>query len=217
MTPDEYITENYENIKKWLSGVTQGDRSHLFEDLVHEVIIIFLEHDKAQEAVDTGTARFFLVRIALNQWRSSTSPFARQNRDSYLDYDEQVLYNIEDTGEYDNTLDIATDAVTYALDDLYQGNNTDRYDAIMIIMYYSMNTNYSAVGRMLNIPHSTVRKVVLRGIKKLKNKINNGKFTDDNRIDTHLSDIWGDDSRSDKQQTISMATQLLRTRYFRTV
>ena len=217
MTPDQYITENYENIKLWLRNVTQGNKQHLYEDLIHEVIMIFIQHDRAQDAVDTGTARFFLTRIALNQWRSTTSPFHYQYRDSYLDYPDYWADNIEDEGEYDTTEDIMMDLVTDSLDTLYQGTSGERYEAIMIIMYYTMGANYSAVGRHLNIPHTTVRKIVLRGLTKLKkiifNNIQHGNIT-------HYSNSNGDwslDSSGCQQQALSVASKLLKSRYFDTV
>ena len=85
MNPNQYIQENYSEIKKWLYNITKGEKPHLYDDFIHEVIMIFLQHDKAQQAIDSDTARYFLVRIGLNQWRSSTSPFHYQYRDSFKD------------------------------------------------------------------------------------------------------------------------------------
>ena len=214
MTPEQYITENYENIKLWLRNVTQGQKEHLYEDLIHEVIMIFLEHDKAQDAVDTGTVRFFLTRIALNQFRSSTSPFHYQYRNSYLDFPDGWEEGLGANDEYDPTTDTQMDLVLDGLDSLYQGTEADRYEAIMVIMYYSMGANYSAVGRKLDMQHTTVRKLVLRGLTKLKkiifNNIEDGNITDY----TNSNGSWNLDSSSDKQQTLSLASRILRTKYF---
>jgi len=216
MTPNEYITANYTQIKHWLSGVTKQGNQSLAEDLVQEVILIFLEHPKAQDAVDTDTVRFFLVRIALNQWRSSTSPFHYQYRDSFLDFPDDWDETLKST-EYDIQEDLMTEVVIQALDLMYQHNDGERYEAIMIMMYYSMGANYSAVGRKLDMPHTTIRKIVLRGQNKLKqhiNKlINNGTF----RIDYDFSSSWDFNSSSTEQQTISLASQILKSRYFDTI
>ncbi len=221
MTPEQYITENYENIKLWLKNVTQGKKQHLYEDLIHEVIIIFLEYDKAQDAIDAGAARFLLTRIALNQFRSSTSPFHYQYRDSYLDFPDYWEENIEDTGEYDTTEDIMTEVMTDALDALYQGTSDERYEAILIIMYFSTGCNYSELGRKLGMKNTTVRKIVLRGLTKLKqnifNNIQDGNITIDNTINSNSSSDWLLDSSGNKQQAISVASQLLRNRYFDTL
>jgi len=216
MNPSEYITANYAQIRNWLSGITKQGNQSLAEDLIQEVILIFLEHPKAQDAVDTDTVRFFLVRIALNQWRSSTSPFHYQYRDSFLDFPDDWDETLKST-EYDIQEDLMTEVVIQALDLMYQHNDGERYEAIMIMMYYSMGANYSAVGRKLDMPHTTIRKIVLRGQNKLKqhiNKlINNGTF----RIDYDFSSSWDFNSSSTEQQTISLASQILKSRYFDTV
>ena len=213
MNINQYITENYDNIKNWLSGITKDGNPGLAEDLVQEVILIFLQHPKAQESIDTGTARFFLVRIALNQWRSSTSPFHYQYRDSFKEFPDDWSNGLEHV-EYDPTEDILTEVVIQGLDLMYQQEDT-RYEAILIIAYYSMGANYSAVGRKLNMKNTTVRKIVLRGLTKLNklifDNINNGTF---NSTNIDFSSDWSVDSSSDKQQTISMAAKLLESRYF---
>jgi len=218
MTPNQYITENYSEIKKWLYNITKGERSHLYEDFIHEVIMIFLQHDKAQDAIDSDTARFFLVRIGLNQWRSSTSPFHYQYRDSFLDYTEK---EVEDE-EYDVTTDVMEELIMAGLDEMYKGNSGDRYEAIMMMMYHANNSNYSLLGRQLGIPHTTVRKVYLRGLNKLKNKINNKikqykHGTIDNRNITDILSNWDGMGSDNEQQTLSLASEIFKTGYFRTI
>lgn len=216
MTLNEYITENYEAIREWLRNVTRGEKPHLFEDLLHEVLEIFLTHPSSQDAVDTGTARYFIVRIALNQWRSSTSPFHYQYRDSFLDVDFE---NEPSAEEYDVTLDILEEVVMQGLDEMYKAEAT-RYEAIIIMMYHSQGDNYSAVGRTLNMPHTSIRKIYLRGIKKLKNiikqKINNyidGTNITDSNINQLISnwDIMGGNTI---QPTLSVVSQFFATKYF---
>lgn len=216
MTLNEYVTENYENIKGWLRNVTRGEKQHLFDDLVHEVLNIFLTHPSSQDAVDTGTARYFIVRIALNQWRSGTSPFAYQYRDSFLDTDHSPEPVAE---EYDVTLDILEEVVLQGLDEMY-ANEATRYEAIIIMMYHSQNNNYSAVGRTLNMPHTSIRKIYLRGIKKLKliiqqhiNEYRNGNIRNNTNVTELISnrDIMGG---SAIQPAVSAVSQFFATKYF---
>ena len=217
MNPNQYITENYEQIKLWLYNITKGERSHLYEDFIHEVIMIFLQHDKAQDAIDSGTARFFLARIGLNQWRSNTSPFHYQYRDSFLDFPDNWEEEIEQNEEYDNTEDIMIDIIMNGLEEMYQGTPAERYEAIMLMMYYANGANYSAVGRQLNMPHTTIRKIVLRGLTKLKqiifNNINDGTINN-LRINFDFSNSWDDNGCNISQQTLSVVSQLIKTRYF---
>ena len=216
MTPNQYVSENYQNIKSWLYNVTRGEKPHLYEDMVHEVIAIFLQHKKAQQAVDTGTARYFLVRIALNQWRSSTSPFHYQYRDSFLDYTEKE--SIDE--EYDTDIDVMERLAMLGLDNMYTGTEDERYQAMIIMLYHSMGSNYSAVGRHLGMQHTTIRNLYLRGLNNLKNKVTEQIKTlqngTNNNIDdfTDILDKWDILGSGSEQQTISIASQIFKTRYF---
>tara|TARA_R110000737_G_scaffold50204_3_gene71163 strand:+ start:163 stop:801 length:639 start_codon:yes stop_codon:yes gene_type:complete len=212
MTPTEYINDNYTEIKKWLYNITKGERRHLYDDFIHEVCLIFLTNHLAQKAIDSGTARFFLVRIGLNQWRSSTSPFHYQYRDSFLDFPDRDDRAAED---YDMTEDIMIEALLTALEGMYNGK--DKNEAIIMIVYFSMNCNYSAVGRELKIPNTTIRKIVIRGIKKLKQIIKNNDDINNNTDFISKLSNWDIVGGSAYQPTLSMVSQLFKTKYFHTV
>jgi RNA polymerase sigma factor (sigma-70 family) len=201
MTPAKYIEENYQDIKIWLQGVTVGEYSHLYEDFIHELIIIFLEHAKSQEAVDTGTVRYFLTRIALNQWRSNNSPF-------YTKYKKHLMHNeVTDTHpgtEYDGTEDAAIQEIIRVLDTMYQSNR--RYEAYVIVLYHTLNNSYANVGRYLNMSPTTVRKIYLRGIKILKKQINGNNINSNSQ--------WNIYSSVTSLETLSVVSQLFKTRYF---
>lgn len=189
MTPSQYIQANYSQIKEWLYNITNGERPDLFEDFVHEVIIIFLDNKNSQQAIDTGTARYFLVRIGLNQWRSSTSPFHYQHR---LIHTEPINNDNISSNDYDPTIDLNTEVMFEALNIMFESKK--RYEAYVIILYHSLGNNYSAVGRKLNLQATTIRKIYLRGIKTLKsiaNGINNdtNSSRDVHSNSTHLSSI----------------------------
>lgn len=215
MNPSHYIQQNYNDIRKWLYNITKGERPHLYDDFVHDVITVFLEHKKAPVAIETGTARFFLVRIGLNQWRSSTSPFHYQYRDSFLDYSDREM----EATEYDETGDKLIEIVFRALDKMYHGTEKMKYEAILITYYFNNNTNYSEVGRQLGVPHTSVRKIVLRGLTRLQKIIFNDD--DNNNYNTKLTDdiinSWSTNSSGTSKQALSTVSQLFKARYFDTV
>jgi RNA polymerase sigma factor (sigma-70 family) len=211
MTPSQYIQANYSDIKKWLRNITNGERPDLFDDFIHDVIIIFMDNKNSQQAIDTGTARYFLVRIGLNQWRSSTSTFHYQ-------YRHRITEELNDnhntpSDEYDATDDYKIELILSSLDDMYE---TNRYEALIIILYYSFGANYSAVGRHLNMPHTTIRKIYLRGIKTLNkiiiNKING--TNSDNRSNANVLHSGDIHSSIIKQSSLSTTSQIFKTRYF---
>jgi RNA polymerase sigma factor (sigma-70 family) len=210
MTPAQYIETNYSDIKKWLYNITKGERPQLYEDFIHEVIIIFLENKKSQDAIDTGTARFFLVRIGLNQWRSSTSPLHYQYRDSFLDYTEKETA----FEEYDSTEDVLMEVIFRGLDEMYNGTEKSKYEAILITYYFNNNSNYSEVGRQLNVPHTSVRKIVLRGLTRLQKIIFNDEHNGNYKLNNDIIDSWSANSSSVSQQALSSASQLFKSKYF---
>lgn len=165
MTPSEYVQENYDQIKKWLYNVSKGERPDLFNDFVHEVLIIFLEHEKAYDVVRQGDARWFLVRIALNQWRSSTSPFHKQYRPPHSELLIDLPLMEE---EYDYELDIIEDLVIQILDEMHMGSLEEYYQSLVVMIYIDLNRNFSEMERRLDIPRTSLSKVYNEAIRNIK-------------------------------------------------
>jgi DNA-directed RNA polymerase specialized sigma24 family protein len=203
MNPNQYIQQNYENIKLWLKGVTLNETPHLYDDFIQEIVIIFLQHPKAQEAIDTGTVRYFLTRIALNQWRSKTSPFHYQYRHRMT---EEFKDNNASDEVYDVNIDMRDSRIFHALEQMY--NTKRRYEVYIIILYHTLNNNYSAVARYLKMEPTTIRKIYLRGIKILKQTINNGN----NNIINNNRDIHSD---SFEFTSLPITSKLFKTEYFK--
>ena len=63
---NEWINENYDNIKKWLKNIIKDENPSVQQDLIHDIIITFMEHPKAEQLIEDDEARWFIVRIALN-------------------------------------------------------------------------------------------------------------------------------------------------------
>ena len=162
---NEWINQNYENIKKWLYNVTKGERPDLFEDFIQEVILIFLEHPKARDMVIQGDVRWFIVRVALNQWRSSTSPFHKQYRPNHT----ELLIDlplIEE--EYDYEIDIIEDLVIQILDEMHMGTLEEYYQSLVVLIYLDLNKNFSLMERKLGIPRTSLSRVYNEAIKNIK-------------------------------------------------
>lgn len=220
MTPSEYVQTNYKEIKEWLTNVTRNTSSHLLDDFVQEVMLIFLDHKDAQGIVDRDEAKYFIIRIALNQWRSSSSPFHRQIRSAPISIDD--LPQEESQGEeYDISEDVLMDIVMRSLDDMYNDKET-RYKSMIIILYHSLGNNYSEIQRRFDIPRTTVRlhyksglSVLKKLIKKNLKELNNGNFTLSEHLNQFLSD-WCNNLGADEQQVVSMASLLFTTKYFST-
>ena len=70
---DEWINKNYDNIKMWLQNILKDEDHSVRDDLFHEILITFMEHPQAEYMIHNNEARWFIVRVALNQSRSVNS------------------------------------------------------------------------------------------------------------------------------------------------
>ena len=178
MSVSEYITENYTNIQRWLKNVCKGENQHNFMDLVHDVMEIFLLHPKAEDVIERGEARWFIVRIALNQVRSKTSQYYYTYKPPFYEYIDNI--NEEVDTSYDMDEDNTIETLLMILDEMYNGKKKERYYALIILLYLT-DTNFSSLSRRLNIPRTTIAKNYYEGIELLKEKY---EYTiDKNRID----------------------------------
>lgn len=169
MIVSSWVGENYENIKKWLKNTTRGKSPHLFEDFVHEVILIFMEHPKAAEVIDRNEARFFLTRIALNQWRSTTSPWAKREWTPtgplLVDFEAPLEeYNVED--------DVILELMVGILDDMHLGEIEEYYMSLVVMIYHELNGNFSEMSRRLDIPRTSLSKVYKEAIATIESRLN---------------------------------------------
>jgi DNA-directed RNA polymerase specialized sigma24 family protein len=216
MTPQEYIDKNYYLLKNEFRNIVGTDSDTNFEDFYHDCLLIFLEHPKAVQVVEDNVAKFFLIRIGLNNWRSKTSPFHKKYRLPFEELTPQLVPQVE---EYDIEEDVMIDVVLMSLDDMYNNEQT-RYKAIIIILYHSLGNNYSEVERQFEIPRTTVRNLYNSGIQILKQHVTNNLKSIENghrKLSSTLSTIvndWCDSIGSDEQQTVSMVSELFKTKYF---
>ena len=72
----KYIRENYGSILEIAKVITQG-RKPDYEDLAHEVMLMVLEanRDKMRIIVEKNQMRFWIIRLCINNYRSSTSRY----------------------------------------------------------------------------------------------------------------------------------------------
>ena len=174
---DRWISENYTEIKGWLKKITRNQNQDVVDDFVHDVMMIFLNHEKADELILRNEARWFIVRIGLNQWRSTTSHHHKTYRPPFLELLESFNNNPQ-LEEKDENKEIVEGNLLNALQEMYEGTNREKYLALIIIFYISVG-NFSELGRRINLPRTTVTqnfhdgvKILLEKYEKIK-KINN--------------------------------------------
>lgn len=174
----EWINKNYENIKSWLYSMTLGKNPDVIEDFIHEVILIFLQDEKADELIERGEARWYIVRIGLNQWRSRTSDFHKTYRPPFNEFLDNVNSYID--REYNEELDLSIETLLSTLQELYEGTDREKYYSLIILFYITIGKNFSEISRRLDIPRNTISVNFRDGIKVLKEKyeenINNEEY-----------------------------------------
>ena len=168
MTTNQWVELNYSNIFKWLKNVTRGKAPELYEDFVHEVIMIFLEHDKAQELVDRDEVRWFLTRIAMNQWRSVTSPWAKREWGQPFG----ILGDFEASSEeYSAEDDAIIELLVGIVDDMHLGEIDEYYMSLVVMIYHELDGNFSEMSRRLDIPRTSLAKVYKEAIKTIQQRL----------------------------------------------
>jgi len=168
---NDWINENYDNIKKWLKNIIKDENPSVQQDLIHDIIITFMEHPKAEQLIEDDEARWFIVRIALNQSRSVTSSHYKTYKQNPINEFDDTLYEVEEE-DYDLTRDNQIETLLNCLDEMYNGNNKERY-YVMLILLYSTIENFSEISRRINIPRTTISKNYKEGLEILKEKYMN--------------------------------------------
>lgn len=216
MTVNEYIEKNYYLLKNEFYKIASDNKNESVEDLFHDCLEIFMRHKKAQEVIDNGTAKFFLIRIGLNQYRSTSSDYHFTYRLPLTDLMDEIEVPDE---EYDVTEDVMMDVLMQSLDSMYKKDDT-RYRAMIIILYHSLGNNYSEVERQFNIPRTTVRLHYKEGMEILAQvmnenitRLNNGTFRLNSNLDSFVLD-WCNSFGTNEQQALSMASKLFTSKYF---
>jgi len=165
---NEWVNKNYNKIKGWVKGAIKYENDSVKEDLFHEVLMIFIQHPKAEQLIRDNQAQWFIVRIALNQSRSKTSDhYKLYKRFQSTEYKEISEIKHE---EYDLEQDEEIEKILNVLDEMYQGTNKERYYVMLLLLYFTLN-NYAEVSRRLNIPRTTVIKNIKDGLEYLRLKL----------------------------------------------
>ena len=156
MTFNEYLTQDYEALTQAADKITGN--SDLALDLLHYCIEDLSHKPNLQAIVDSGGARFYLVRMMMTQWRSQTGPFYKQFVKSHEDVE---LYDKPET-EYE-PLDI--NKVNGILDEL------NWYDRELFKLFAEGNHTYSSLSRETQIPRTSISLTINRVRKHIKKNI----------------------------------------------
>jgi len=183
MIINKWIEENYTNILQWAKNAAQKWDDN--EDLAHYAISVFLEHEKAEELILKGHARFFIVRILLNSSRGKKSHYYRMYRQNWNELGDTGSLTNE---EYDNDIDKITEVIHGILEDLSLGDANEWYMATITQLCLNQDKlNFSKLSRETSIPRTSIANTYYETINYIKNKLNEYGNLDENLRNSLIS------------------------------
>lgn len=153
---NEYLTHDYKPLVDASKKITGNNE--LAIDLLHYAIEELSFKENLQAIIDSGGARFYLVRIMMTQWRSQTGPFYKQ----FIRQESQIE-EWDGTEKEETKLD--TNRVYKILDEL------PWYDRELFKLYAEGGHNYSSLARETGIPRTSIGLTINRVRKYIKQKL----------------------------------------------
>ena len=148
MNFSQYLEADYTALLQAASKIT-GNHG-LSHDLLHYSIEELSGKDNVQGVIDSGGARFYLIRIMMTQWRSQTGPFYRQFRKQH----EELEYWHDKPENEEKLLDL--ERVDKILDGL------EWYDKELFRLYADGEHNYSTLSKETGIPRTSIALTIKR-------------------------------------------------------
>lgn len=155
---NEYLLKDYKALVEAANKITGNNE--LAIDLLHYAIEDMSYKANIQAIVDSGGARFYLVRIMMTQWRSQTGPFYKAflKRGGTVD-----INNVEIQDGEEDVLDI--DRVNSIL------NQLPWYDANLFKLYSEGSYNFSTLAKETGIPRTSIGLTINRVRRHIKKHI----------------------------------------------
>jgi hypothetical protein len=182
--------------KNFTDCINKMEPDHLREDLRQEVILIVCEipEEKIIGLHQRKQLDFFVVKIILNQIKSSSSPFAKKYRQQNVEFRDTPkdvgLGDVSFTGEVYSVASIAESTKHFCSDSLDEKINLDERElreliedmAIEevdkqywynkgLIELYKKHGNYRAIERETGIPYISAYKTIQKSFKEIKQKV----------------------------------------------
>jgi DNA-directed RNA polymerase specialized sigma24 family protein len=155
------MQENYKELQTAANRISGNDA--LAQELLHYCIEEFLRRKDFSTVIASGGGRFYIVRIMMNQWKSTTSDFFH----TYRKHNEEITGEFEDTVyEEDPSYMVLADRVREELAKL------PWYDRILFDTFVNENHTVSSLARATQIPRTSVSLTINRIRRHIKNQLN---------------------------------------------
>jgi len=151
----EDLAQRYKEIYDLAFKITKGNDIDA-QDLTQEIYVILLEYDEAklQSIVDNGHLMFWLARVMMNQYRSTTSLFQRKHHPKLLD-ENAIIANLEDV------VDDSQEIKEYRLANIAKALSKHHfYDQIIFSIYYDGKGTVRGLAKAMNISPTSIFKTI---------------------------------------------------------
>jgi hypothetical protein len=162
MTKNQIIEQLFRG-KNFNDAIFKMEPAHLRDDLKMEVITIVCEwpEEKILKLHSDNALDFYVVRVILNQAKSSTSPFAKKYRAPFLE-----LKDVADHSESIEDRQVREQMEDFALEEI---ERLYWYDAEMIRLYLKLGS-FRAIEEHTGIPFISCYKNIKKSMATLKKR-----------------------------------------------
>jgi DNA-directed RNA polymerase specialized sigma24 family protein len=153
------MNDNYSDLLEAAQKISRGDE--LAQELLHYALEQFLGREDVLQIVSSGGARYFIVRIMLNQWNSKTSYF-------YNNFRKPSGSLVEDMYEIAE-IDESTEEVVQKITKILSGLSW--YNRLLFDTYVQEGHSVSSLSRVTKIPRTSVSLSINRIRKHVKKNL----------------------------------------------
>lgn len=158
---NKWFVDNYDDLRTQVLKITAGHE--LSDDLLHECFIEFQKNKNADKVVENGSAKFFFIRIVLNQWRSNSSRFYRTYKKDNTEFMRLLPEWWADVNVLDDDYNVEIDELINLnfniIEEMLKSDiPKERYLAFVLMLWFSNDMNFAELSRRLKISKSTARR-----------------------------------------------------------
>jgi DNA-directed RNA polymerase specialized sigma24 family protein len=165
LTVDEWCKTNYNNLLQSSKNISYN--SELSEELCHYAIEALLTKPNVQEIIDSGGATFWVIRVMLNSYRSTTSQFFKLYRGHF----EQISLESYLSDETDIEDQAESETEETAIKIRAELAKIYWYDRELFNLYTEGSHTISSLARETKIPRTSISLTINRVRSHIKSQI----------------------------------------------
>lgn len=164
MNLNTWMTSNYYSLSD--AAIKISNNNELANELLHYSLEELTRKQNLQEILDSGGANFYVIRIMMNSWKSTTSPFYRIYRKNLYDF-SSISYLEEDIA--DNMDEFEIEEVSIKIKK--ELSQLHWYEQQLFKIFVDEQHTMSSLSRATQIPRTSISLTINRIRDHIKTKI----------------------------------------------